>query len=387
MQGYVGAIAGVLLAGAALAQDAGEPPVDPSEALYETRTDWSGQASGSLNLSAFLFNDLNENGTWDDGDRVMPAVAVALAKDGVGVKIARANANGFANFPSSTVDENAVIDEPATYTFQVIPPPGWRVTTGNTAQEFEAVLRPGSPVGIGLTDMPHPIGLAREKFIQGAYAGRDAGEITLTRDGKRILGGAISAGDTFTLKVPRGRYVLSDGSVSREVEVGDNPVDIGRLSARDAPDGTEVVADFDDLTDIGLKKVPNGYRGVNWFNLNAMRREYTRGSIGYVNGNTSGSYIAYTSSGHPAEITSDEPFGLVSMQMTASWGAAEGETAIIEYWRGEEKILTDQVRLSVMGPVRYAPRIGGITRVRISAAHFWQIALDDIVLEHPDPAE
>jgi hypothetical protein len=34
--------------------------------------------------------------------------------------------------------------------------------------------------------------------------------------------------------------------------------------------------------------------------------------------------------------------------------------------------------LSVMGPVTYAPRIAGITRLRMTPAHRWQIVMDDL---------
>ena len=381
-------VAGTLVCSTVQAEDTIAPVGDPSLVLYETRTDWTSKDGGKMNLSSFIFNDLNENGSWDFGDRVMPAVAVALAKNGVGVKISRSNANGFANFTSSTSKEDAVINEPAEYTFQVVPPPGWTVSTNNAEQIQEAIVVPGAPSGIVLKEMPRPVGLVRDKFIQGTYTGLEDGKISLTKtSGEKVLEGAISPGDTFTLKVPRGTYELNDGTNSRIVEVSDNPVDIGHLGDSDLPTGTEVIADFENLTNIGLMKVPNGYVGLEWYNLNAISRVFGSGNTGYVNGNTSGNYLVYTSSGHPAEITSDQPFNFISMQMTSAWGDAEGETANIELWRGNEKIQTDEVKLSVLGPIEYAPNISGITKVRISSSHYWQIAIDDIIFSHSDTAQ
>lgn len=367
------------------AQDSGEMPeeVDPSEALYAPRTDWSDDEGKTLNLSAFVFNDVNRNGTWDAGDRTMPGVAVALGRDEVGLGIKRSNANGFVNFPSSVTVEDAMIDLPGDYVYQLVPPPGWQVTTGNAAQTVTAVLVPGSASGIGFVDMPRPMGLARELFIQGAFAGDEPAKLTLTDEEGTELGGMISPGDTFTFKVEPGQYQVSDGTVTRDVVVTHNPVDIGHLSSRDPANGTANTATFDDLIETGLLKVPNGYQGVDWFNLNAMRRDFTSGSIGYVNGATSGVFIAYTSSGHPAEITSDTPFGIKSMQITASWGRAEGETVVVEMWRGDEKLVSDEMVVTSLGPVEYAPDISGITRMRIHSVHYWQLVLDDVVITHP----
>ncbi len=77
------------------------------------------------------------------------------------------------------------------------------------------------------------------------------------------------------------------------------------------------------MTARGLRKIPSGYAKLNWFNLNVVARDFHGGSEGYVNGNTSGDHSCYTSSGHPAEIWSDQPFGFHSMMLGGAWLTAE----------------------------------------------------------------
>ncbi|TIO78968.1 MAG: hypothetical protein E5Y00_13045, partial [Mesorhizobium sp.] len=134
------------------------------------------------------------------------------------------------------------------------------------------------------------------------------------------------------------------------------------------------------ITTRGLSKIPSGYAGLDWYNLNAMSRDHTRNSEGYVNGNVSGAYIAYTSSGHPAEFGRAAPFGFHSVMLSAAWLRSEGESALVESWLGDELIARDEVTLSALAPVQYAPMLKAVTRVRLSTKHHWQMVLDDLVL-------
>ena len=96
------------------------------------------------------------------------------------------------------------------------------------------------------------------------------------------------------------------------------------------------------MTPRGLRKIPSGYAGLNWFNLNAISRDFAGGNDGYVNGNTSGDRMALLqASGNPAELWSDKPFGFHSVMISAAWLNAEGETAQIESWRGDELAADD----------------------------------------------
>lgn len=349
---------------------------DTAAVLYPP-ADWAGIAPKSLNLSAFVFNDCNRNGVYDLGDRAMASILVGLAREGVGVAMEPSNANGFANFPAQLGKADAPINQAGTYAFRVVPPPGWSLTSGLIEQVSIAAEIPGSPAGLGLDQMPRPFGLARDLFIHGWYAGAGTGRLELLRNGQPFLGGELNSGDDFYFKVSAGSYTLSDGISRRDLTLIDEPVDLGMFDTTNVSAPVRLV-DFDDVSDIGLVKIPSGYGGLDWFNLNAIRRDFINSAQGLVNGVTSGSFSAYTSSGLPAEISRRQPFTLAGMNLSAAWRESEGETAIVQLFAGERLIRTDRISVSMLGPVRYAPNVSGITRIRLSTAHAWQLVIDDL---------
>lgn len=89
-----------------------------------------------------------------------------------------------------------------------------------------------------------------------------------------------------------------------------------------------------------------------------------------------------SSSGHPAEFSSEKPFGFHSVMLTAAWLKSEGETALVESWLGDKLIASDTIILSALAPVHYAPMLAAVTRVRLSTSHYWQLVLDDLVVAH-----
>jgi len=66
--------------------------------------------------------------------------------------------------------------------------------------------------------------------------------------------------------------------------------------------------------------------------------------------------------------------------LAAAWLASEGEVALVESWLGEELIASDEIVLSALAPVHYAPMLKAVTRVRISTRHHWQAVLDDLIV-------
>ena len=66
--------------------------------------------------------------------------------------------------------------------------------------------------------------------------------------------------------------------------------------------------------------------------------------------------------------------------LAAAWLASEGELALVESWLGEELIASDEIVLSALAPVHYAPMLKAVTRVRISTRHHWQAVLDDLIV-------
>ncbi len=359
--------------GAATAQTA-------TELAYGRQADWQA-VSGRINLSTFVYLDANESGLYDLGDRPMAAVFSALAKDGDGVAASMSNANGFGNFVASASDEKAVIRGSGTYTFQIMVPPGWRATSGNDAQVIEVAGDPGWLGGNRLTEMLEPVGLAPIRAIHGTWGGAEAVSVSISRDGEPMAETRVEPGARFGFLPSRpGVYTIAAGDISREVALGFYPVEIGTLRQGEPMARALPPIGFEDLSPNGLLKVPNGYGGLQWRDLNMIRRDFTKGSQGYVNGATSGDRTAYTTNTRPGQILSEVPFDLISVNLTAAWREAEGQIAVIEAWRGEEKIAEDRVPLSVLGPVSYSPGLRGITRMQVTPEHGWQIVVDDVVV-------
>ena len=358
-------------------------PDDPS-ADYAVRTDWA-SLEGEINFSSFVYFDVDRDGCYGQSDRPFSAIKVRLKKDGKVISSARTNNNGFANFKSSATDFEAPIHTPGVYEFVVSVPSSFTVTSGNPTQSAEFKSRPGSISAIGSDEMLQPVGLAPDRVISGSLPPN-------ARLSVKALSGDIvvdeleySTHTAFRYAVPAGTDVVefATSNVKRRVPVSGYPVDLGLLDpkrrAREPDRGAETI-NFDGVTSRHLRKIPSGYAGLSWFNLNAIARDFTKGSQGYVNGNTSGDYVAYTSSGYPALIYSDTPFNFIGCHLSVAWLKAEGETGIIEAWRGDELIAKDSVTLSALTPVFYNPGLRGITRIRLTTQHYWQMVLDDLII-------
>ena len=350
---------------------------------YAPRSNWS-QSKGKLNYSSFVFFDRDRDGGYGVGDAPMAGIMVRLAGERGLITSARTNAAGFGNFPISIAKRKAAISSPGRYEFRVSVPPGWIATGDNAVQARDFLAIPGSPAGIGTEAMLQPVGLAPERIVRLRLVS-EAGWIAAHREGRQLDRAEISHGSPFQYRVPdeAQSVTVSAGDVEWRLAPVGFPVDLGAIDpTRGTPHADRAIEtiDFDGITSRGLRKIPSGYAGLNWFNLNAMARDYTPGSQGYINGNTSGAHIAYTSSGHPAELWSDTPFDFISVALSGAWLKAEGETATIESWRGDELISRDRIVLSALAPVYYTPMLPDITRIRFSTGHYWQMVIDDLTI-------
>ena len=351
------------------------------ELAYPKRTDWS-SSDRSINISMYVFNDVNGNGTYDLGDRAMAAVVVGMAQGGEGKSVIKTNLNGFANFKAGVAVEDAVITAPGTYLFQAVVPPGWRVTSGNAAQELTFTELPGSITGLGLERMMEPVGLTPIRRIGGRHPGGEGQTVRIEGDGGWSETVMTGADGRFSVDVDPGTYRIDSGELGQAVIVGEAPVEVGTLGVR--PEATSArTIHFDDYAHSGVTKIPSGYAGMNWFNLNFLRRDMEAGSEGYANGAVSSPYVVYTSSGIAGEFFRDDPFVLERVMLTLSWSHAEGDMGRIEAWNGDALVIDEQVPLSVLGPVDFQPRFGPVTRVRLSTAHQWQTVMDDLTISEP----
>lgn len=356
----------------------GDPAKD-----YAIRQDWS-RGKGKLNYSSFVYFDLDRDGRYGLGDRPMGGIAARLSRAGGHVLTSRTNGNGFANFTMSTASRRAHIRKPGAYEFAISVPPGWVCTSGNEIQPKEFHLIEGAPAGIGSDEMVKPVGLAPIRFLSGRTASAGA-TISGQKAGQSLFSETIGPDAGFRINIPdEADAMLIDGAgFGRKLTLSPYPTHLGILAVDRPPIGADAALetiDFNAVTPRGLRKIPSGYAGLNWFNLNAVSRDFTSGSEGYVNGNTSGDHMVYTSSGHLAELWSDRPFGFHSVMISAAWLTSEGETARIESWRGDVLVASDELAVSALTPIHYAPMLKDVTRIRFSSKHYWQLVIDDLVL-------
>jgi hypothetical protein len=284
----------------------------------------------------------------------------------------------------STSNSQAEIRSPGSYRFSVSVPPGWRSKSLNEVQSQRFQLLPGSPAGIVSEDMLQLVGLAPIRRLSGCVATELSAAISVMGKEQLLETRPLGEGPfCFDLADEADTVIVAGRSFDRRLALSPYPADLGLLSpgigsiGSDAP--LETIS-FDDVTPRGFRKIPSGYAGLEWRNLNAVSRDFTKDSEGYVNGNVSGDHVGYTSSGHAAEFSCERPFGFHSVMLTAAWLKSEGEGAVIESWLGEELIASDHIALSALTPLHYAPMLKRVTRIRLSTKHYWQLVVDDLVL-------
>jgi hypothetical protein len=351
---------------------------------YAVRRDWR-KSKGKVNYSSFVYLDVDRDGVYGLSDRPMAGVLVRLSKSGRHVRRATTNINGFANFPTSVRSKRAPIRAPGTYSFEVSVPPGCVATSDNLVQAATFRLIPGSPSGICAEEMVRPVGLAPLRWVTGKLAAPQKATISATKAGESGLQETLEPGANFRFNPPEAAdgILLEGQGFRRMLAIGSYPTHLGVVSQATTLLPAEArleTIEFDDLTPGYLKKIPSGYAGLNWFNLNVTSRDAIAGAIGCANGNVSGVHLCYTSSGHPAEIWNEKPFGLHSVMLSMVWPQSEGEIVCIECWNGQDLVARDEFALSAFVPTHYVPALNEVTRMRISARHFWQIALDDLAV-------
>jgi hypothetical protein len=350
---------------------------------YAVRGDWE-RSTGTVNYSSFVYFDVDRDGKYGVGDRPMAGIMVRVF-DGQGgfAASARTNNGGFANFAMSTSSANAAIRSSGTYRFAVSMPAGWRSPSANETQSQDFRLAPGSPAGLVSQDLPQPVGLAPARSLAGRMAAGGTATLSVMASGQVLESRSLAPGSSFRLELAgeADTVAIAGGGLDRQLALSPYPTDLGLLSPQTPPSEASLrTIGFDDVTGRGFRKIPCGHAGLQWRNFNAMAQDHTKGSEGYVNGNVSGDHVAYTSSGYPAEFSRKTPFGFHSVLLSAAWLKSEGEMALIECWLGEQLVASDQLALSALTPLHYAPMLKRVTRVRLSTKHYWQMVLDDLVL-------
>jgi hypothetical protein len=362
---------------------------DESAKFYEHRN-WQKLSGEGVNISSFVYRDVNRNGLYDMGDRPMAAVAFELW--GPNGKITRrSNISGVANYKMSATFQDHAITKPGTYVAKLHVPPGWSATSNNPIQSAVFEYLPGAPADLVALNPFEPIGLAPVLSITGRVkrAPGDGAPHIVQLISPRGQQQKISLGDDgrFQVNVEPGQWTIevkaSQGnkSVTRTVEVTQAPVILSTISLdlkEVAPLPKEQLVDFEKLvTSSDIYEIPQGYDGVGWRYFVATHNRNYAGE-GYINSTISGEYVAYNASGHPIAITNSPPVDFVGGYFGLAWLNSEGETLLIRGWRNDELIYEDEIPLSSLGPVYFSADFRSVTRIELASRHYWQFVCDDL---------
>ena len=354
--------------------------------LWKRKTD----ESPAINISSFVYRDVNRNGRYDVEDRPFAGLEVVLTRpDGSTVK-RRSNLSGFTNFPMSAHHFGSDVRDEGEHRIEVQPPAGWKVSSAEPVQTRTFRRLEGSPSGLVIERTFTPVGVAPRLLVSGQMEP----STLLTAEGPAgaVASVEISPDGRFSWEAIPGAWTLhrttpAGQRISQVIPVRNTPVVVARTTADAAPSPlpVSVVADFDTLTPSDtLYEVPNGYVGLNWHNWVATHQKFYKGE-GYVNGTVSGEYLAYNSSGHPARIESERPFDLERLYLAVAWPEAEKHDLHLRAWRGDQLVHDERVRGSTTGPVQVEAHFRSITRVELTSAAYWQLLVDDVQFRLPLP--
>jgi hypothetical protein len=354
------------------------------------RATWNKYSNSSVNISVYVFRDMNRNGVYDMGDRPMSGIIV----DAIGNRRSltrRSNLSGFANFEMSASNPEKDITFAGKYEFRLAVPPGWRVTTDNEVQISNFELRPGAPADIIALQPPLPVGLAPDLTIAGRLAESTKQSLeAISPSGERLTISTDPHGHfEFAATTGEWRIAIPGADASgrqRLISVGNSPVllsMIGDTDTGDAGAGRLHTVTFDELQSGSVLKVPSGYGGLDWNNF-VMAHQKIYPAQGYRNNLISGEFVAYNGSGHPVSISREAPFDFIGGYVGASNPRAEGETLIVSAWRGEELAYEEAFQMSALGPLYFSAEFKDVTRLEFRTEHYWQVTFDDLTFRLPD---
>ncbi len=376
--------------------------VRAEESPYSPRADWDIYSGDKLNMSSFIYRDHNRSGYYDLGDRPMASVVVDMTKPDATTTRSWSNINGFANFVMSVQQDEADIQIAGNYSFRVVPPPNWKITSGNVEQSVSFVLLPGSYADIIAKNPAVPVGLAPDLTITGRATRRDAkgveipaagARMTLRQGGKTVDGPALAPDGRFSVDVTAGDWTVevrdpvTGAEAQRAITVNDEPVVMSSIALGEAVPAPLPVAqkvDFENITQGTLAKIPSGTDNVDWSNM-VVTDMLFYDSEGTVNATMSGHYVGYNGSAHPVSISHAEGFDFVGGYFGLGWLRAEGEELQVEAWRGGKLVGTESIPLSAMGPVWFDADYRSIDKLVLKTKHYWQFVTDDLQLRLPIP--
>lgn len=344
-----------------------------------------------LNISCFVYRDINRNGLYDIADRPYAGLAVEMKPPSGSDIISRSNISGFSNFKMSLNNETYPVHTAGTYNIKVIPAKGWLVSSSNDAQVLNFKELKGSPAGLIADQTCAPIGVMPILEIKGSVKVSDFDSnnsiqsfIAISPTGQTMPIKLDQKGE-YTLPVINGEWVLSietiKAKLSRHIMVNNYSVVVSQintgLSFEEIKLIDQKIVNFDALTSSDtLYEIPNGYEQLNWTNWIATHQKYYKG-YGYINGTISSEYMAYNSSGHPAEVWSDQPFNFKGVYLSVAWRKAKLKKIVIKAWQGNELVYEDTLNASNAGAIYFDADYKNITKISFSTETYWQIIMDD----------
>ena len=350
---------------------------------------------GSLNISVYIFHDRNRNGKYDLGDLSMAGVETELIKPDGMIVNTKSNKNGYTNFKMALGSSNyRHIDKAGElYTFEVIKPSNWEITTSNKIQKIFFKRKIGSPGGLIADKAPNWVGLAPNLTISGKI---QSIKNNLPKD---IIFEAVSPNaikknikveqnGEFIFPVTKGKWKLLIKSKSikwkqrKIINVEHAPIELMNIFAGSnysQKSGRIIVENFDWIKYTDLEKIPDGHLGLKWNYLLAMNNKSSRGP-GYINVLNSGHGIGYSSSGHPVTIEAFEgkTFDFIGGYFAVAWSKANGEELKVKAYRNGEKVFDDKFQLSFLGPKWLEVDLQNIDKLILSTKHYWQFAAEDL---------
>lgn len=365
---------------------------------YPKRTKWEPAKGTNMNISHYVYYDMNRNGIYDVGDRPLVDFAIKMTRPDGTTVVRRSNLNGFANFTNSMISSPVDVSEPGEYTFELIVPEGWKLTSGNKIQKINYRAGTTERSSIIAEKVPIPVGVIQEPRIDGSIKRKDKNELNfievysispsnkikkldVDENGKfSIFGKYAEEYGEWTIKAIDRK---NNKEYMRKVKLDTIPVKmstilIGEENVQKKSD--KKLIDFEDITYSTIQKIPNGVGNVNWYNLIVTDFLLYKGE-GYVNNRMSGKYVGYNTSGQPVTISKEEGFDFYGGYFGVAWrNSAEGETLEVKAWRGEELIGEEEFELSALGPFYFDADYRNITKLELKTRHYWQFVTDDILL-------
>ncbi len=336
-------------------------------------------AARDMNISQFVFRDLNRNGVFDLGESPFAGARIRLEQDGADPVVETSNLAGFANFEMSDDEEEASIRREGAVSFNVELPEGYELTAGASSHPAQVRAMDAAPGGF-VMDPPNPfIGLAPVLNIEASAEGVR----TMTCEYGGTLALAERSGDSLICDAGPGEWVVTwemeDGAVlTRTVAVGDWPVRLP-VSESGAVTGEPIVEDFEGIIRSENIQEMAASGGFEWHNMVAVHRKFY-GGWGYVNGTASGEFAGYNSSGHPARLFSDDPFTFQGALISVAWPRARRHPVRLTALREGEVVAEDAFYASNMRPVWFDAAWGDIDTLVISHDAYWQVVVDDVTV-------